>query len=105
MTITTLSNQEFDEDVDRAKRVTKNGPVFINKGDEPVYVFLSIENYRQLTNERGSALSGISTASKPVAHSKPRMSIIDTLGMPPGIEDVDVEFPRLDIKLRPVDFD
>ncbi len=85
MTVTTLSSREFNQDTSRAKKAAKDGPVFITDRGKAAHVLLSIEDYRRLTNKG--------------------RSIIDTLGMPPGIEDVELEIPPMRDPARPADFD
>ena len=41
MTITTLSSRELNQDVTRAKKATKAGPVFITDRGKPAHVLLS----------------------------------------------------------------
>lgn len=83
MTITTLSSRELNQDVTRAKRATKRGPVFITDRGKPAHVLLSIEEYQQLT--------------------KQRRNIADSLAMP-GIENIEFEPQRITIETRPADF-
>jgi prevent-host-death family protein len=83
MTITTLSSRELNQDVTRAKRATKRGPVFITDRGKPAHVLLSIEEYQQLT--------------------KQRRNIADSLAMP-GIEIIEFEPQRVTIETRPADF-
>lgn len=83
MTITTLSSRELNQDVTRAKKATKRGPVFITDRGKPAHVLLSIEEYLQLT--------------------KQRRSIADSLAMP-GIENIAFEPQRVTIVTRPADF-
>ena len=83
MTITTLSSRELNQDVTRAKKATKSGPVFITDRGKPAHVLLSIEEYQQLT--------------------KQRRSIVDSLAMP-GIENMEFEPPRVTIETCPADF-
>jgi prevent-host-death family protein len=75
MTITTLSSREFNQDTSRAKKAAKDGPVFITDRGTPAHVLLSIEEYRRLTGTQHS--------------------IIDSLGLPPGVEDVELDIPPL----------
>lgn len=82
MRITTLSSRELNQDVTRAKKATRNGPVFITDRGRPAHVLLSIEEYRRLTQQR--------------------RNIADALAMP-GVADIDFEAPRLDPKARPAD--
>lgn len=84
MTITTLSSREFNQDTSRAKKAAQKGPVFITDRGKPAHVLLSIEEYRRLTNKG--------------------RSIIETLGMPPGIEDVELEIPPMRDLARSADF-
>jgi len=83
MTITTLSSRELNQDVGRAKKAAKAGPVFITDRGRPAHVLLTIEEYRKLTN--GTT------------------SIIDMLAMS-GVEDVDFEPQRAGSLYRPADF-
>lgn len=83
MTITTLSSRELNQDVTRAKKATKRGPVFITDRGKPAHVLLSIEEYLQLT--------------------KQRRSIADSLAMP-GIENIAFEPQRVTIVTSPADF-
>jgi len=84
MRITTLSSREFNQDTSRAKNAAREGPVFITDRGTPAHVLLSIQEYRRLTGGHGS--------------------IIDCLGFPPGVEDVDFEVPRLKDLARAADF-
>jgi prevent-host-death family protein len=71
MKITTLSSREFNQDTSRAKRAALSGPVFITDRGTPAHVLLNIEEYRRLTERQGS--------------------IVDSLGLPQGIEDTELE--------------
>lgn len=82
MTITTLSSRELNQDVTRAKKATKSGPVFITDRGKPAHVLLSFEDYQHLT--------------------KQRRSIADSLAMP-GIENIEFEPQRVTIETRPAD--
>jgi prevent-host-death family protein len=82
MTITSLSSREFNQDVGRAKRAAKHGPVFITDRGEPANVLLSIEEYRRITGAR--------------------QKIADLLAMP-GVENIELEIPRLREFARPAD--
>ena len=82
MTITTLSSREFNQDVGKAKKAAKNGPVFITDRGRPAHVLLTIEDYQNLTSDASS--------------------IIDLLAMP-GVEDIDFEPVRADNLYRPAD--
>jgi prevent-host-death family protein len=73
MTITTLSSREFNQDTGRAKKAAADGPVFITDRGKPAHVLLSIDEYRRLTGGQDS--------------------LIDRLGLPPGVEDVQLDLP------------
>jgi prevent-host-death family protein len=75
MTITTLSSREFNQHTSRAKKAATKGPVFITDRGKPAHVLLSIEEYRRLTEGQDS--------------------LLDRLGLPPGIEDVKLEVPAM----------
>lgn len=74
MSITTLSSRELDQDIGRARRAAHDGPVIITDRGKPVHVLLSFEEYQRLIGQQEN--------------------IIDQLGLPPGVEDVEVDFPR-----------
>jgi prevent-host-death family protein len=84
MTITTLSSRELNQDVSRAKKAAKNGPVFITDRGSPAHVLLSYEDYQRLTGKR--------------------RNIVESLSMP-GLSDIELEFPRSHELPRPADFD
>jgi len=83
MTITTLSSRELNQDVSRAKKATRSGPVFITDRGKPAHVLLSFEEYQRLTRQR--------------------RNIADALALP-GVEDIAFEPQRLNIDIRPADF-
>jgi prevent-host-death family protein len=80
MTLTTLSSRELNQNVARAKKAAKNGPVFITDRGKPAYVLLSIEEYQRLT--------------------KQRRNIADSLAMPDAA-DIEFEPQRVVIETRP----
>ena len=82
MTITTLSSRELNQDVTRAKKATKRGPVFITDRGKPAHVLLSFEDYQRLTRQR--------------------RNIADALAIP-GAADIEFEPPRAMIGARPAD--
>ena len=82
MTVTTLSSHELNQDLGRAKRAAKSGPVFITDRGKPAHVLLSIEDYRRLAGER--------------------RSLVETLSMA-GLSDIDFEPPHVRIEPPPVD--
>jgi prevent-host-death family protein len=82
MTITTLSSREFNQDASRAKKASKEGPVFITDRGKPSHVLLSIEEYQRLTSGG--------------------RKIADALAMHGG-EDFEFDPPRLLLDGRPAD--
>jgi prevent-host-death family protein len=84
VTITTISSREFNQDTSRAKKAAARGPVFITDRGRPAHVLLSIEEYQRLAGRGGG-------------------NLIDQLGLPPGIEDVELEIPRRPDLARPAD--
>ena len=82
---TTLTSRELNQDVGRAKRAAREGPVFITHRGQRSFVLLSIEEYERLTDEG--------------------RSIVEQLAMP-GAGDVELEPARLPFALaRPADLD
>jgi prevent-host-death family protein len=49
MSITTITSREFNQDVGRAKKAAREGPVVITDRGRPAHVLLSIEDYCRLT--------------------------------------------------------
>jgi prevent-host-death family protein len=84
MPITTLSSREFNQDTSRAKKAATEGPVFITDRGTPAHVLLSIEEYQRLTG-------GL-------------VNLIDQLGLPAGVEDVELEIPPMSDRARAADF-
>jgi PHD/YefM family antitoxin component YafN of YafNO toxin-antitoxin module len=83
----TINSREFNQDVGRAKRATKDGPVIITDRGRQSHVLLSIEDYRRLS-DRGAARI---------------MSVADALAQPEAEADFAVEFPRSTDLPRPVE--
>ena len=83
MTITTLSSRELNQDVTKAKKATRNGPVFITDRGKPAHVLLSFVEYQKLVRQR--------------------RNIADALAMP-GVEEIDFDPPRVEIDTQPADF-
>jgi prevent-host-death family protein len=83
MTITTFSSREFNQDVTRAKKAARQGPVFITDRGRPAHVLLTIEEYQRLTGSRAT--------------------IVELLALP-GEADLEFEPPRVRGPLvRPAD--
>ncbi len=84
MTITTLSSRELNQDIGRAKKAARRGPVFITDRGRPAHVLLTIEEYRRITG-------------------RPR-SIVDILAMP-GLADIEFDPPQSRKAPLPAAFD
>ncbi len=82
MATTTLSSREFNEDTSRAKKASSEGPGFITDRGKPVHVLLSIQEYQRLSGQR--------------------RSILDALSMP-GLADIELDPPKLQISIQPAD--
>ena len=82
--MTTLTSRELNQDIGRAKREAKRGPVFITDRGKPVHVLLSIEDYRRLTGKCSS--------------------LGEALAMP-GSAKIDFDPPKAEIDLRVPAFD
>lgn len=82
MTITTLTSREFNQDVGRAKRVAKDGPVFITDRGRPAHVLLTIEEYQAIVGGERSLADAMAT---------------------PGLSDIDFDPPRLNVGSRAAD--
>lgn len=84
MTITTLSSREFNQDAGRAKKAARLGPVFITDRGKPAHVLLSYEEYQLLTGKQPS--------------------IVEMLGQPAGVENVELKIPEMKDLAKPADF-
>jgi prevent-host-death family protein len=84
-TKTTLSSREFNQDTGRAKNAARRGPVVITDRGRPSHVLLTFDDYQRLIGREGS--------------------IVDLLGIPPGVEDADLEIAPLRDPVRPADLD
>jgi prevent-host-death family protein len=82
MSITTLSSRELNQDIGRAKKAARYGPVFITDRGKPAHVLLSIEDYQRLTGRH--------------------RNIVEALSMP-GLADIDFDPPRASIESRVAD--
>lgn len=77
----TYAGRRF-QDVTRAKKAARNGPVFITDRGKPAHVLLSFEHYQRLTRQR--------------------RNIADALAMP-GIAGIGFEPPRITVEAQPAD--
>lgn len=83
MAVTRLSSREFNQDTGRAKKAARRGPVLITDRGRPAHVLLTFQDYEKLVGAGGT--------------------IVDWLGQPPGIEDVELSVPPLPDLPRPAD--
>jgi len=79
MPITTFSSREVNQDLGRAKKAARHGPVIITDRGKPAHVLLSIEEYRKLTGRQ--------------------RNIVEALSMP-GLSEIEFEPPRATIESR-----
>jgi prevent-host-death family protein len=85
MATTTISGREFNQDVSKAKRAAKDGPVVITDRGQPSHVLVTYAEYQRLTH------SG--------------MSLAEALAGPDEF-DFDFDPPRLGREpIKPADFD
>ena len=82
MPVTKLSSREFNQDIGKAKRASRKGPVIITDRGKPSQVLLSFEEYKRLTNQR--------------------RSITKALAMP-GAADIEFDPQQSSIASKPVD--
>jgi len=54
MAITTLTSRDFNQDVSKAKRAARKGPVFITDRGRAAHVLLSVEDYQALSQDQRS---------------------------------------------------
>ena len=81
---TTLSSREFNQDIGRAKRAAKDGPVIITDRSEPAFVLTTFEDHQR-------------------ANKKKQVSLLDALSMPE--DKIELHFPDGAFYARTVVFD
>jgi prevent-host-death family protein len=79
---TTLTSREFNQDTARAKRAAQDGPVVITDRGRPTHVLLAYEDYAHLTMVD---------------------RVLDLLGGPDGIADVELRVESSRAPSRPAD--
>jgi hypothetical protein len=82
MTVTTISSREFNRHISEAKRPQIKARCLSPTEARPAHVLLSIQEYQQLSGSK--------------------QKIADLLTMP-GIEDLELEIPRMRELPRPVE--
>jgi prevent-host-death family protein len=80
--ITTFSSRQFNQNASKAKKAAQDGPVFITDRGKPAHVLLSYEEYKKISGKK--------------------QNIVDLISMP-AEADLDIEFPRLQGLVRPID--
>ena len=80
-----MSSREFNQGTGDAKRVARNGPVYITDRGQPSHVLVSYDHYRQLVDDDPT--------------------LVDMLCSTPDIGDIEFEIPVLDDRARPVSLD
>ena len=81
--VTHISSRQFHQDTSGAKKATAWGPVYITDRGRPAHVLLTYEDYENLLG---------------VQH------VLDQLGDPAGVEDIDLRFPKSEEPARPAEF-
>lgn len=90
MSIHTYSSRTFTRDVGAAKRAAAEGPVFITDRGRPAFALLKIEDYYRLAGQQEASLLDVMEAIP---------------GGSPGDAAFEFEPVRLQLDLRPVEFD
>ena len=78
MTVTTVTSRELNQDVGRAKRAAKSGPVFITDRGKPAHVLLSIDEYRRLASQRRNLAEALSMSGLADIEFEPHRASIPT---------------------------
>lgn len=82
MRITTVSSREFNQDVGKAKKATRLGPVVVTDRGRPAHVLLRYEDYQKMSGRR--------------------TGIAEALALP-GVEDIAFEPQPATIRSTPAD--
>ena len=80
-----FTSQQFNEDAEGARRAAQEGPVVITDHGRPTYVLLSIEDYQRLVSKQ--------------------IDMVRLMGLPAGVEDIELELPARREILGHADFD
>lgn len=78
-----MTSREFNQDTGRAKKAAEAGPVYITDRGRPAHVLLSYEDYERLVG----------------AHE-----VLDLLGAPVGVEDIELPLPVSKDPPHPAEF-
>jgi len=88
MAITTISSREFNQDTSRAKRATKNGPVFITDRGRSAYVLLTIEEFQTISggNKELSLAEALAMPNADLVEFEPPRMGGDEFPVPPDLD-------------------
>lgn len=81
--VTRISSREFNQDTSGAKRAAERGPVYITDRGRPAHVLLAYDEYERLLGAE---------------------HVLDRLGEPAGIEEIELVLPTSDEVARPAEF-
>ena len=73
MPVTTLTSEEFDQNVQGAKKAASDGPVFITDRGRRTHVLLSIEEYQRLTGQRRNIVDALAMPGTPPVRCRFRL--------------------------------
>ncbi|GAC1305488.1 MAG: type II toxin-antitoxin system prevent-host-death family antitoxin [Acidimicrobiales bacterium] len=82
--VTHMSSRDFNQDTSGAKKASEGGPVFITDRGRPAHVLLTFDAYEELIGAR---------------------HVLDRLGEPAGVEDIEFAIPRSRDIPDPASFD
>lgn len=84
MQFTSLSSREFNQELGRAKKSSKKGPVFITDRGRTTHVLLDIDDYRRITGTHATMADLLSN---------------------PAAAEIEFEPLRIDLSRLEVDFE
>ncbi|HVW34115.1 MAG TPA: type II toxin-antitoxin system prevent-host-death family antitoxin [Acidimicrobiia bacterium] len=79
-----MTSREFNQDTGRAKKAAEHGPVYITDRGRPAHVLLTYAAYEQLVGAE---------------------RVVDRLGEPAGVEEIEFRVPRSRELTSPAEFD
>ena len=82
MIITTVSSRDLNQDVSRAKKAARNGPVVITDRGKPSHVLMTYTEFERLTGQQHN--------------------LVDALSMP-GLSEIEFTPSRVEIMPREID--
>lgn len=72
--MTTISSRDFNQDVGKAKRLARQGPVFITDRGRPSHVLMSFEAFRQISGQTESIIDLLAMLPAETADLEPTAS-------------------------------